>query len=223
VRENRRAVLAALRRGQTIGSAARRGGIGETVLRERMAGDAAFAAEVEAARREGRERRADELEAVLFKGAMKVATDPRYTAACIFALCNLDPEHWRNTQHQRVESRQVVEHDLGDNLLDILDDIVAAGDGRSTLDELEPAAAGGDLAAIRARADVLRKIVEARREDAARAAQTAQRAEKLLAMVDDGGPTAGAMLLAGDFPQCRATGAAAALPAPAVSAGGGAE
>jgi len=121
--EDREAILAALRRGCPVQTAARLGGVAYSTVLERLAGDDGFRQAFDEARAEGRERRADELEAVLYEGAMKVATDPRYTGAAIFALCNLDPEHWRNRQHQRVEVQEQVEHDVGDSLLAVLESI----------------------------------------------------------------------------------------------------
>ena len=47
------------------------------------------------ARRFGRQRRAEELGQKLYEAAEKAAYDPRFTAAIIFALKNLDPENWR--------------------------------------------------------------------------------------------------------------------------------
>jgi transposase len=93
--ENRKAILDALADGFTMRSAARRGGISQRTLYDRLGQDADFAAEVAQARKIGRERRADELGEKLFESAETCATDPRFTTACIFALKNLDPQHWR--------------------------------------------------------------------------------------------------------------------------------
>jgi len=106
-----------------MGSAARRGGICEREFYFRLAADSAFRAEVDAARLEGRQRRAHELEAILFEGAGRAGKDAKFTGQLIFALTNLDAEHWKNTQHQRVEVEEHVQHDPGPALLAALDEI----------------------------------------------------------------------------------------------------
>jgi len=99
--EDREAILAALAEGQTMEAAAAAGGIGRTTLWGRCREDGAFAAHVAQARDEGRKLRADTIAAALFAGAEKVRDDPRFTTCAIFALKNLDPEHWRDAYDQR--------------------------------------------------------------------------------------------------------------------------
>jgi len=127
--EDREAILSALRRGCAVHAAARRGGVAYSTLLDRLAGDDGFRQAFDEARAEGRERRADEIEEALFTGAEQVGENPRYTGAAIFALTNLRPDRWRNTQHQRVEVQEEVEHDLGDSLLAILDSIARGPEG----------------------------------------------------------------------------------------------
>ncbi len=62
----------------------------------------AYARAVAEARAEGRRTRAAQLERVLYQSAQKAADDPRYTTALIFALKNLDPEHFRDVHEQRI-------------------------------------------------------------------------------------------------------------------------
>jgi hypothetical protein len=140
ITEDREAILAALRDGETIASAARRGGTGETTLRDQMVADGDFATQVEAARSDGRRRRADELIGTLYEGAAEAGEDPRFTTQLIFALCNLHPENRRQVAHihQQVRIEQHVSHDLHGSLNDILRHIAGGrdlpqGDGQERL------------------------------------------------------------------------------------------
>jgi len=117
---NRQAILESLLAGETQLSAARRGGIKAERYYAELRADPAWREQVEAAITEGRRRRADRMASILYEGAERYRDDPRYTGGLIFALTNLDPARWRNTQHQRVEVQEQVEHDITDNLADVL-------------------------------------------------------------------------------------------------------
>ena len=117
---NRPAVLDALRRGETQRSAACRGGVKADRYYNELRADPAWRAAVDDAIREGRLLREERIARALYEGAERVGKDAKFTGAAIFALTNLRPDRWRNTQHQRVEVQEQVEHDITDNLADVL-------------------------------------------------------------------------------------------------------
>ncbi|MFH0982781.1 MAG: hypothetical protein V2A79_14755 [Planctomycetota bacterium] len=100
--EQKRAVCEALEQGETWPSAANKGGVSYRTVHRWCEDDEAFAAESHTARQQGRHLRAAVIEAALHEGAEKVATDPRYTGAAIFALKNTRPDEWRDEQHQHL-------------------------------------------------------------------------------------------------------------------------
>ena len=92
------AFFAALRAGQTTDVAAGIMGLTYAGVYARRQKDSAFDAEAKAANAEGRRLIAAKIAKSLYSGAEKCDADPRFTTAAIFALKNLDPEHWRD-QH----------------------------------------------------------------------------------------------------------------------------
>jgi len=109
---DREAILESLRGGHTLAAAAAAGGLSSRALFNWRRRDREWSKQVEEARDLGRRRRTEELEDVLFQGAEKVLADPRYQTSIIFALRNLDPEHWRDGHdlNQRIQGRH--EHSL---------------------------------------------------------------------------------------------------------------
>jgi len=91
------AIFTALAAGETVASAAAKGGLAERTYYDHKKADPEFAAACDQARRDGDDKRADELESVLHTGAGLAATDPRYTTQLIFALKNLRPKKWRDS------------------------------------------------------------------------------------------------------------------------------
>ena len=90
-------VLLHLREGETMAAAALAAGMSHDTLTRWRKADAAFDAAAGEARAVGRATRAEVIARALYAAAEKVATDPRYTTAAIFALKNLDPVHWRDS------------------------------------------------------------------------------------------------------------------------------
>ena len=107
IRVDREAVLDALFEGQTVHSAALAGGVRYSTLLSRMAEDPDFRRQFDEARAMGRERRADELQGVLFKAAMKAEDNPRYLTSLFFALCNLAPDRWKRRGDHTVTRRRL--------------------------------------------------------------------------------------------------------------------
>ena len=95
------ALLDALRDGETLASAAAKLGICYTVFWEMRKAEPDFAEAVSAAQEQGRKKRAQELEAVLHRGANKAVDDPRYTTQLIFALKNMAPDRFRDVHDYR--------------------------------------------------------------------------------------------------------------------------
>jgi len=92
------AFLDALRAGQTMESSAGILSLSYSGVFARRKRDPAFDAAVKDASTEGRKLQAAKIAKALYEGAEKMGQDPRFTTAAIFALKNLDPEHWRD-QH----------------------------------------------------------------------------------------------------------------------------
>jgi len=90
-------VLLHLREGETMEAAALAAGMSHDTLQRWRKADPPFDAAVGQARAAGRAARAEVIARALYAAAEKVATDPRYTTAAIFALKNLDPVHWRDS------------------------------------------------------------------------------------------------------------------------------
>jgi len=88
--------IAQIEQGISINSACDVAGISPLTLWRRRREDAELEQRFCEAHAAGRALRADAIAAALFAGAEKVADDPRFTTAAIFALKNLDPGNWRD-------------------------------------------------------------------------------------------------------------------------------
>ena len=89
-------VLLHLREGETMEAAALAAGMSHDTLQRWRKADPPFDAAVGQARAAGRAARAEVIARALYAAAEKVADDPRFTTAAIFALKNLDPANWRD-------------------------------------------------------------------------------------------------------------------------------
>ena len=90
-------MLDALEDGQTIDAAAVLMGISYSALYVRRQKDPVLDAAVKLANSCGRNRISERIAKHLYAGAEKCDEDPRFTTAAIFALKNLDPQHFRDS------------------------------------------------------------------------------------------------------------------------------
>ena len=136
--------LEALRDGQTYESAAGASGMCLRTLELHRRENPQLDAACMEARLAGKQLIAGRIARSMYAGAEKVCDDPRYTGAACFALTNLAPDEFRNTQDIRVRGGLAVgitdlTHEEAERLSDATDD-----DRRDEAEETPgPVSAGG--------------------------------------------------------------------------------